>query len=138
MVMKTNLTTRVLPCAPAAAGEGQGVSEGASRSGRGTASPSTPAEELQASRRYRKGDIGCQRLIAICATSISRELHRCYELSMSELCWSTYAVINRLRAPSLRVQPGFPSQLCRRHSPVLRTRVLCGPWGSRYRAGGGV
>src|SRR5713226_416130 len=85
-----------------------------------------------------KGVMVCQRLIAICATSISRELHRCCELSMSELCWSTYAVINRLRAPSLRVQPGFPSQLCRRHSPVLRMRVLCGPWGSRYRARVGV
>src|SRR5260370_36830056 len=78
-----------------------------------------------------KGVMVCQRLIASCATSISRELHRCCELSTSERCWSTYAVINRRRAPSLRVQPGFPSQPYRKRSPVLRMRVLFGLSGSR-------
>src|SRR5436309_15294432 len=73
---------------------------------------------IKQSIRHFKGVTECQRPIAIWPTNIRRELHRCCELSTSEHCWSTYAVINRRRAPSLRVQPVFPSQPYRKRSPI--------------------
>src|SRR5581483_10226975 len=81
-----------------------------------------------------KGVNVCQRLRAIYVTSISPELHRCCGPSTSERCWSIYVVTNQHRAPSLRVQPGFPSQPSLKHSPALRKLALFAPLGSLYRA----